>query len=216
MITRDKQQERLNIIAKNLKQLMKKRKISQPKLSRAIHVPYHTLVHWTHATREPRGKNIIKLCDFFHITYSQLIEPDNVYNLYKSVKWLPVIGDNTDGINGTPHVYGKKPTIADSTGKLVWIKYNRPNMRPLIPQGSLVLVRGQNTVKDGEISVVSTPKHHIFFYLVHKLDDKTFLFSEKTKLAPIPLGNGFKIIGKALTFERTLPQVAMVAKNKKK
>jgi len=62
------------VIAKNIKYQMKKKGINAKELSKALNVPYTTVLSWTKAEYYPRIDKIEMMSDYFGILKSDLIE----------------------------------------------------------------------------------------------------------------------------------------------
>lgn len=62
------------VMASNIKRLMKEKGINAKELSRAINVPYTTVLSWTKAEYYPRIDKIEMMADYFGVLKSDLIE----------------------------------------------------------------------------------------------------------------------------------------------
>lgn len=62
------------VMAKNIKYYMKQKGINAKELSKALNVPYTTVLSWTKAEYYPRIDKIEMMSDYFGILKSDLIE----------------------------------------------------------------------------------------------------------------------------------------------
>lgn len=63
-----------NVIAENIKRYMKEKDINAKDLSKALNVPYTTVLSWIKAEYYPRIDKIEKMSDYFGCLKSDLIE----------------------------------------------------------------------------------------------------------------------------------------------
>ena len=62
------------VMAANIKYYMKEKNINAKELSKALNVPYTTVLSWTKAEYYPRIDKIEKMADYFGVLKSDLIE----------------------------------------------------------------------------------------------------------------------------------------------
>ena len=64
----------------NIKQLRKKRGITQEELAAQLEVHENTIRMWEKGTRSPRISDIARLCEIFHCTESELLNDSSTEN----------------------------------------------------------------------------------------------------------------------------------------
>lgn len=69
------EKEYAKVIARNLRNIMYERHLTQADLARALNINKATISSWMNATRTPKMSNIDILCDYFDVNRSALMEP---------------------------------------------------------------------------------------------------------------------------------------------
>lgn len=198
------------VFSDNFKNLIKSRGLSRPKVSDALDVPYSTIVNWTTEQAYPSIKNMNKICKYFNVSQSQLVEPKNSVpnNVIKPKGYvkLPVIGSIPCGDPNTAiretNDYKLVPSDEDTQG-MFFLRADGASMEPKIEDKSLVKIHKQNTIENGEIAAVSINGEDATL--------KKVIMDERGKIVmfhplnpsfkdifPSP-GNRYKLIGKAVS-----------------
>lgn len=143
---------------KNLATLRKKAGLTQMQFAKKIGVSTSSVAMWETGQRKPDYPTITQLCDFFSVTFEQLLGiPTNVRPLEEGVD-VPVLGYVRAGMptNETANVLGyeKISYQLSLTGEFFALKIQGNSMEPKISEGDIVIVRKQNTVESGRIAVV--------------------------------------------------------------
>ncbi|HIZ53094.1 MAG TPA: XRE family transcriptional regulator [Candidatus Enterococcus avicola] len=147
------------ILAKNLNELLEKKRQSQADVIKALNIPEATVRSWFSGTKYPRIDKIQMLADYFNVPRSRITEEqaDNLERVTKLTR-IPILGEIAcgDPILAEENIEGYKEEISDilPTGKLFYLKSKGDSMEGTIPNGSYVLIRKQPQVEDGEIAAV--------------------------------------------------------------
>jgi repressor LexA len=105
--------------------------------------------------------NVIKICQVLDISVDELASagmPENVHYLQRGEVLIPLIGRISCGepITATENIerYIAEPGARLPSGTLFYLQAKGDSMAPTIGDGSLVLIREQEQVEDGEIAAV--------------------------------------------------------------
>lgn len=202
------------IIAKNIKKLMKLNKVTQTDICNALNFKASTFSDWVNAKTYPRIDKIEMLANYFGVEKSDLIEDSSVVNaqfdnLYKIDKVkLPMLGTIACG----------EPIFADEDRESYvmvgteiradfCLKCQGDSMiNARIHDGDIVFIRKQDIVDNGEIAAViiddeATLKR--FYY--YKEQNMVILRPENSKYKDIILTGEqlerVKVLGKAVAFQ---------------
>lgn len=202
------------IIAKNIKKLMKLNKVTQTDICNALNFKASTFLDWVNAKTYPRIDKIEMLANYFGVEKSDLIEDSSVVNaqfdnLYKIDKVkLPMLGTIACG----------EPIFADEDRESYvmvgteiradfCLKCQGDSMiNARIHDGDIVFIRKQDIVDNGEIAAViiddeATLKR--FYY--YKEQNMVILRPENSKYKDIILTGEqlerVKVLGKAVAFQ---------------
>lgn len=153
------------IIAKNLRYYMYEREKTQAMMAKDLGINKATISCWMNGTRIPRMDALERVCNYLHITKSQLIEErqeeaqqdDKVKE--EKVR-IPVYGQVAAGIPMEMiediEDYEDIPKAMTRGGKEYFaLKIHGDSMEPKISDGDVIIVRKQPTAGDGELVVVS-------------------------------------------------------------
>lgn len=146
-------------LAKNLEDLMHKRGISRTKLADDLGVKYLTLSDWANGRTYPRVNAIAQLASYFNVTVSALITDHTTpTDTLQGIVSIPVIGTATAGlpILSDENIDGYIKEVKENlpAGDLFYLRIKDQSMEPTIEAGSLVLVKQQSVVENGEIAAV--------------------------------------------------------------
>lgn len=151
------------IFAKNLNALMERRGENLTQLSERLGVAFSTVSDWQHGRKMPRAGSLQKIADYYNVNVTFLTsvhddgEAANVLPISKIVR-IPLLGAIAcgDPILAEENIerYMSEPADYLPTGKLFYLQAKGKSMEPTIKDGSLVLIRQQPDVEDGEIAAV--------------------------------------------------------------
>lgn len=202
-----------NIMAANLKYQLKKRGLNQTDLAKDLNLPEMTVSNWIKAKTYPRIDKIQLMADYFNIKRSDLTEekPTNIIELSPRTVKIPVLGKIACGepILATENFEDYRYESADGlpSGRLVYLEAKGDSMSPTIPDGSLVMIREQNEVENGEIAaVLLNGNTEATLKRVKKQGKTIILMPDNPKYNPIIVNkeNPAKIIGKAIRYTQDL------------
>lgn len=209
LTTAQKQRE---ILAKNLNELLEKKRKTQADVIRETGFPEATVRSWFNAEKYPRLDKIQALADYFNVSRSQITE-EKINGLQRVTQLvpIPILGDIAcgDPITAEENIIGYREEIVDTlpTGNLFYLHCKGDSMAPVIPDGAYVLIRQQPTVEDGEIAaVLVNGDSEATLKRVKRQGDLVMLIPENTEYAPyvVTPDNPAKIIGKAIKMSADL------------
>lgn len=164
-----------NSIACQIKKLRKSRGWTQPQLADQLSVSKQTISNWETGIKVPRMGSLQKLADLFNVKIGEITnasiddndvpkinKPSNViYPLSDSLQRvrIPIIGEIAcgDPITAEENIEGYTEETFERpipSGNLFALRCRGHSMEPTIHDGSLVTIREQPTVEDGEIAAV--------------------------------------------------------------
>lgn len=201
------------IFSKNLNALMNRTGVNVSDVSDKTGIPYSTVNDWKNGKKMPRGGNLQKLADFFHVNLSDLTSesnlnatPSNIIPITDSnMVRIPIIGTIAcgDPILADENIIGYRYHLRDTlpSGETFYLKAAGDSMEPTIRNGADVLIRLQDGVEDGEIAaVLVNGDTEATLKRVKKQGDIMMLVAENTAYAPyiITEHNPARILGKAV------------------
>jgi repressor LexA len=197
------------IFSKNLNALMNRTGVNVSDLSDKTGIPYSTVNDWKNGKKMPRGGNLQKLADFFHVNLSDLTSESSPTNIIPvtqdNMVRIPIIGTIAcgDPILADENIIGYRYHLRDKLpkGQTFYLTAKGDSMEPKIPDGSDVLIRMQDEVEDGEIAaVLVNGDSEATLKRVKKQGDIVMLIAENSAYAPyiITKDNPARILGKAV------------------
>ena len=141
-----------------IKNLREENGWTQTVLAKKVGVGKTTIANYESGTRSPNQDMLFKLADVLQVSVNRLFPvPDGVIPVTSSRK-IPVLGEIACGepILADENIkeYIETPVNGLPTGTIFYLKAKGDSMKPTIPNGSLVLIRQQPVVEDGEIAAV--------------------------------------------------------------
>ena len=131
--------------------------LNQKELAEKLHLAKSTMSQYESDSRTPSDEIKLALCELFHISMDELMgrqmkpEPKNGFA-------VPVLGRISAGIpiDAIQEVEGweELPKAMADKGEFFALKVKGDSMSPTIIDGSVVIVRKQNSVENKEIAVV--------------------------------------------------------------
>ena len=211
-----------NSIASQIKKLRKSRGWTQPQLADQLSVSKQTISNWETGIKVPRMGSLQKLADLFNVRIgeitnasiddnyiSKINKPSNViYPLSDSLQRvrIPIIGEIACGnpITAEENIEGYTEETFERpipSGNLFALRCKGHSMEPTIHDGSLVTIREQPTVEDGEIAAVLVDgDNEATLKRVKHQGDLIMLMPDNKEYDPIILdkNNPGRIVGKAV------------------
>lgn len=155
-----------NVMAANIRRYMAEKGINAKELSKAIKVPYTTVLSWTKAEYYPRIDKIEMMSDYFGCLKSDLIESKTKFpapNITDDYVTFPVLGGIAAGYNHIADESWSGETIdipskylrGISRENFFVLRVKGNSMYPLYHDGDMVLIRKQSTLnRSGEIGAI--------------------------------------------------------------
>lgn len=145
-----------------LERAMQEKGMNANQLAKASGVPYSTIRSMLERNlRNAAIDNVIKICEVLDLSVDELVSagmPDNVLFLQRGEVMIPLLGRISCGepITATQNIerYIAEPATRLPSGTLFYLKAKGSSMSPTIEDGSLVLIREQAEVENGEIAAV--------------------------------------------------------------
>lgn len=211
-----------NSIASQIKKLRKSRGWTQPQLADQLSVSKQTISNWETGIKVPRMGSLQKLADLFNVKIgeitnasiddndvSKINKPSNViYPLSDSLQRvkIPIIGEIAcgDPITAEENIEGYTEETFEKpipSGTLFALRCKGHSMEPTIHDCSLVTIREQSTVEDGEIAAVLVDgDNEATLKRVKHQGDLIMLMPDNKEYDPIILdkNNPGRIVGKAV------------------
>ena len=211
-----------NSIASQIKKLRNGRGWTQPQLADKLSVSKQTISNWETGIKVPRMGSLQKLADLFNVKIGEItnasIEDDDasilnkpsnvIYPLSDSLQRvrIPIIGEIAcgDPITAEENIEGYTEETFEKpipSGALFALRCKGHSMEPTIHDGSLVTIREQPTVEDGEIAAVLVDgDNEATLKRVKHQGDLIMLMPDNKEYDPIILdkNNPGRIVGKAV------------------
>lgn len=211
-----------NSIASQIKKLRNGRGWTQPQLADKLSVSKQTISNWETGIKVPRMGSLQKLADLFNVKIGEItnasIEDDDasilnkpsnvIYPLSDSLQRvkIPIIGEIAcgDPITAEENIEGYTEETFEKpipSGTLFALRCKGHSMEPTIHDGSLVTIREQPTVEDGEIAAVLVDgDNEATLKRVKHQGDLIMLMPDNKEYDPIILdkNNPGRIVGKAV------------------
>lgn len=211
-----------NSIASQIKKLRNGRGWTQPQLADKLSVSKQTISNWETGIKVPRMGSLQKLADLFNVKIGEITnasieyddasilnKPSNIiYPLSDSLQRvrIPIIGEIAcgDPITAEENIEGYTEETFEKpipSGTLFALRCKGHSMEPTIHDGSLVTIREQPTVEDGEIAAVLVDgDNEATLKRVKHQGDLIMLVPDNKEYDPIILdkNNPGRIVGKAV------------------
>lgn len=194
-------------ISNNLKRLAHGR--TQQRISNETGIPVSTLSGYFAKRSTPNAGAVQKLADYFGVNKSDIdprygTSPQNLKPVNETIK-IPLLGTIAcgDPILADENIAGylSEPTDFLPSGKLFYLRAKGQSMEPTIKDGSLVLIRQQPDVEDGEIAaVLFTDDNEATLKRIKRAGPTVILMPDNREYEPIIASdsNPVRILGKAV------------------
>lgn len=202
-------------IGKQIKRLRKERKYTQAHLAELLGTKPTTVASWEQGRNKPLMDKVQKMAIIFNVPISEIVggeendTPSNIiYPLSDGLQrvTIPIIGEIAcgDPITAEENIEGYTEEIFEKpipSGTLFALRCKGHSMEPTIHDGSLVTIREQPDVEDGEIAAVLVDGDtEATLKRVKRQGDLVMLMPDNKNYDPIILDekNPGRIIGKAV------------------
>lgn len=208
-------------IGTQIKKLRKERKYTQAHLAELLGTKPTTVASWEQGRNKPLMDKVQKMSIIFGVPISDIVGdeesglPANI--IYpKGLKrvTLPIIGEIAcgDPITAEENIEGYTEVIFDKkvpSGPLFALHCKGHSMEPTIPDGSMVVIKSQPTVEDGEIAavLVDNDSEATLKRIKHQ-GDLIMLMPDNKEYDPIILDKDHpgRIVGKAIRYTTSLSE----------
>ena len=202
-------------IGKQIKRLRKERKYTQAHLAELLGTKPTTVASWEQGRNKPLMDKVQKMAIIFNVPISEIVggeendTPSNIiYPLSDGLQRVttPIIGEIAcgDPITAEENIEGYTEETFEKpipSGTLFALRCKGHSMEPTIHDGSLVTIREQPDVEDGEIAAVLVDGDtEATLKRVKRQGDLVMLMPDNKNYDPIILDekNPGRIIGKAV------------------
>ena len=202
-------------IGKQIKRLRKERKYTQAHLAELLGTKPTTVASWEQGRNKPLMDKVQKIAIIFNVPISEIVggeendTPSNIiYPLSDGLQrvTIPIIGEIAcgDPITAEENIEGYTEETFEKpipSGTLFALRCKGHSMEPTIHDGSLVTIREQPDVEDGEIAAVLVDGDtEATLKRVKRQGDLVMLMPDNKNYDPIILDekNPGRIIGKAV------------------
>lgn len=206
-------------IGTQIKKLRRERKYTQAHLAELLGTKPTTVASWEQGRNKPLMDKVQKMSIIFGVPISEIVGgedsglPSNI--IYpKGLKrvTIPVIGEIAcgDPITAEENIEGYTEVIFDKSvpsGTLFALHCKGHSMEPTIPDGSMVVIKSQPTVEDGEIAAVLVDDdNEATLKRVKHQGDLVMLMPDNKEYDPIILDKDHpgRIVGKAIRYTASL------------
>ena len=202
-------------IGKQIKRLRKERKYTQAHLAELLGTKPTTVASWEQGRNKPLMDKVQKMAIIFNVPIAEIVggeendTPSNIiYPLSDGLQrvTIPIIGEIAcgDPITAEENIEGYTEETFEKpipSGTLFALRCKGHSMEPTIHDGSLVTIREQPDVEDGEIAAVLVDGDtEATLKRVKRQGDLVMLMPDNKNYDPIILDekNPGRIIGKAV------------------
>lgn len=197
------------IVSNNLNELAKRKGVIPADLVRDLGIAEATIRSWFNGTKYPRIQSVQQLADYFGVPRSRITEewvPNKIRSNGRVVR-VPVLGTIACGspILSEDNVDYYEDELEEllPSGNVFYLKTKGDSMFPTIPDKSLVLIREQPSVENGEIAaVLVNGDMEATLKRVHFSGDTILLQADNPLYPPyiVSEDNPARIIGKVIKY----------------
>lgn len=197
------------IVSNNLNELSKRKGVIPADLVRDLGIAEATIRSWFNGTKYPRIQSVQQLADYFGVPRSRITEewvPNKIRSNGRVVR-VPVLGTIACGspILSEDNVDYYEDELEEllPSGNVFYLKTKGDSMFPTIPDKSLVLIREQPSVENGEIAaVLVNGDTEATLKRVHFSGDTILLQADNPLYPPyiVSEDNPARIIGKVIKY----------------
>jgi repressor LexA len=206
-------------IGTQIKKLRKEHHYTQAHLAELLGTKPTTVASWEQGRNKPLMDKVQKMAIIFGVPISEIVEEDStttptniIYNEGLQRVSVPILGEIAcgDPITAEENIDGYTEIIFEGKapkGTLFALRCKGHSMEPTIPNGSLVTIREQPTVEDGEIAAVLVDHDsEATLKRIKHQGNLVILMPDNKEYDPIILDENHpgRIIGKAVLFTASL------------
>jgi len=206
-------------IGTQIKRLRKEHHYTQAHLAELLGTKPTTVASWEQGRNKPLMDKVQKMAIIFGVPISEIVEEDSsitpsniIYDEGLQRVSVPILGEIAcgDPITAEENIEGYTEVIFERKapkGTLFALRCKGNSMEPTIPNGSLVTIREQPTVEDGEIAaVLVNGDTEATLKRVKHQGNLVMLMPDNKEFDPIILDKDHpgRIIGKAVLFTASL------------
>ena len=206
-------------IGTQIRKLRKERGYTQAHLAELLGTRPTTVASWEQVRNKPLMDKVQKMAIIFNVPISEIVgseEPEPHSNIIypKGLKrvTVPVIGEIAcgDPITAEENIDGYTEVIFDGEiprGNLFALRCKGQSMEPTIPDGSMVIIKSQPMVEDGEIAAVLVDNdNEATLKRIKHQGDLIMLMPDNQEYDPIILDKNHpgRIVGKAIRYTASL------------
>lgn len=160
-------QTQIRSIAKNLKDLLNSRGVSEVEIARALDTSVMTIRRIISGeTEDPRISTIKLIADYFNVSIDSLLNDNNQRSIdtltKKTPQFVPILDWKTVEANSSIKDINLNawkewyPIVAeqDYTNNLTFAIESRPSMQPRFPHGTLFIINPSESPLDGDIILI--------------------------------------------------------------
>lgn len=195
------------IITKKLNYYMDLNSTTQVELAEYMGVSQATISNWQKGIKTPRMSKIDKICEFFHIKRSDLMEDNSSTKKSTGIR-IPVLGRVAAGIpiEAIEDIIDTEEITEElaSSGTFFGLKLKGNSMEPRMCENDIVIVRQQSDAEDGDIVIATVNGDEATCKRLKKYNDGIVLISNNPNYDPMYFSNKeiqekpVKIIGKVV------------------
>lgn len=208
-------------IGTQIKKLRRERKYTQAHLAELLGTKPTTVASWEQGRNKPLMDKVQKMSIIFGVPISEIVGgedsdlPSNIiYSKGLKRVTIPIIGEIAcgDPITAEENIEGYTEVIFDKSvpsGILFALHCKGHSMEPTIPDGSMVVIKSQPTVEDGEIAAVLVDDdNEATLKRVKHQGDLVMLMPDNKEYDPIILDKDHpgRIVGKAIRYTASLSE----------
>lgn len=197
------------IVSNNLNELAKRKGVIPADLVRDLGIAEATIRSWFNGTKYPRIQSVQQLADYLGVPRSRITEewvPNKIRSNGRVVR-VPVLGTIACGspILSEDNIDYYEDELEEllPSGNVFYLKTKGDSMFPTIPDKSLVLIREQPSVENGEIAaVLVNGDTEATLKRVHFSGDTILLQADNPLYPPyiVSEDNPARIIGKVIKY----------------
>lgn len=206
-------------IGTQIRKLRKERGYTQAHLAELLGTRPTTVASWEQGRNKPLMDKVQKMAIIFNVPISEIVgseesEPHSNIIYPKGLKrvTVPVIGEIAcgDPITAEENIDGYTEVIFDGeipSGNLFALRCKGQSMEPTIPDGSMVIIKSQPMVEDGEIAAVLVDNdNEATLKRIKHQGDLIMLMPDNQEYDPIILDKNHpgRIVGKAIRYTASL------------
>lgn len=196
------------MLAKKLKELRKRKRISQAELANILDVAQQTVASWEREKSTPNYDILQKIANYFHVSTDSLLGRNiGIYEL-RETKRVPVIGTVKCGTGGLAYEYIDEYIAIDDkfrADEMRGFRVEGDSMEPEIHAGDICLVHLQEDAPNGALVVaiiLDSEECQGTIKRIHKADGGFFLQPTNPAYSPIPFFgervNQVRIVGQVV------------------